>query len=132
MFKPHITVVPAGSTVAFLNQDKVAHNIFWPSISGNKKQSHNLGTWPTGETRSFVFNVPGVVPLLCNVHSEMSAFVVVVPTPYFAMTDDSGSYSLSNVPDGDYRVSAWHEGMKVQTKPVSTTKVAKLDFDLSK
>ena len=132
VFQPHITVVPIGSTVSFLNSDKVAHNVFWPSIAGNKKMSHNLGTWPTGEARSFKFDTPGAVPLLCNVHPEMSAYVVVVPTPYYAMTDDSGEYSLANLPDGQYNVSAWHEGMKVQTKPVTVANTASLDFSLSK
>jgi hypothetical protein len=62
----------------------------------------------------------------------MSAYVVVVPTPYYATTDDSGSYSLANLPDGQYNVSAWHEGMKVQTKPVSVANSATLDFALSR
>ena len=132
MFQPHVAVVQAGTTVNFLNRDRVAHNIFWPSVSGNKKLGHNLGTWPTGETRPFTFNTPGVVPLLCNVHPEMSAYLVVVPTPYYAMTDDSGNYTLSDVPSGQYRVSAWHEGMKVQTKPVTVASTVPLDFALSK
>lgn len=132
MFQPHVAVVPLGSTVNFVNRDKVDHNIFWPSVGGNRKLSHNLGTWPTGEARSYKFDSVGVVPLLCNVHAEMSAYILVVPTPFYAMTDDSGAYSLANLPDGLYRVSAWHEGMKVQTKPVSLANTATLDFDLSK
>ena len=132
VFHPHILVVPVGSTVGFLNNDKVAHNVFWPSVGGNKKLNHNLGTWPTGETRSFKFENVGAVPLLCNVHPEMSAYVVVVPTPYYVLTDDSGSYSLADLPDGQYSVSAWHEGLRVQTKPVSLASTATLDFALSK
>jgi plastocyanin len=53
LFQPHILVAPVGSTIEFLNSDKVAHNIFWPAINGNKKLGHNLGTWPTGEKRTF-------------------------------------------------------------------------------
>jgi plastocyanin len=132
VFHPHILVVPAGSTVGFLNSDNVAHNVFWPSVSGNKKLSHNLGTWPTGQTRNFKFDSMGVVPLLCNVHPEMSAYIIVVPTAYYAITDDSGTYSLANLPDGQYSVSAWHEGMKKQTKPISVAGSATLDFALSK
>lgn len=132
LFKPHVTVIPVGTSVDFQNHDKVAHNIFWPSVAGNKKMSHNLGTWPTGQSRSFTFDTPGIVPLLCNVHSEMSAYIVVVPTPYYAMTDDSGNYTLSNIPDGQYKVSVWHEGMKVNTKTVSVTSDAKVDFALLK
>ena len=59
MFPPHITVVQDGTTVDFLNSDSVAHNVFWPSVGGNKKLTHNLGTWPKGEKRSFKFDNPG-------------------------------------------------------------------------
>lgn len=132
MFQPHILVVPVGATVEFLNSDSVAHNVFWPSISGNKKLSHNLGTWPKGEKKSFKFDQPGTVPLLCNVHPEMSGFVVVSPTPYFAETDASGNYKIADVPDGKYTVTAWHEGSKPQSKPIAVTGDTKADFALSK
>ena len=132
MFVPHIAAVEQGTTVEFLNSDSVAHNVFWPSISGNKKMSHNMGTWPTGEQRSFKFDSPGVVPLLCNVHPEMSAYVVVSPTPYFALADADGNYKLSDVPNGSYTVSAWHEGMKTTSKPVAVSGEAKQDFTLAK
>jgi len=132
LFQPHILVAPVGSTVEFLNSDKVAHNIFWPSISANKKLGHNLGTWPTGEKRAFKFDTPGIVPLLCNVHPEMSGYVVVTPTPFYAETDASGNYKIANVPDGSYTVAAWHEGLKIQSKPVTIAGEAKLDFTLSK
>src|SRR5215471_14302830 len=97
MFQPHLLVVQQGTTVEFLNSDKVAHNVFWTSVGGNKKQGHNLGTWPQGEKRSFKFDNPGAVPLLCNVHPEMSAYIVVVPTPYYAEVDASGAYTIDNV-----------------------------------
>ena len=132
LFQPHVMVVQVGSTVEFLNSDKVAHNIFWPAVSGNKKMSHNMGTWPSGEKRGFKFDTPGVVPLLCNVHPEMSGYIVVSPTPYFALTDAEGNYKIADVPYGSYTVSAWHEGMKVQSKPVSVSGDATLDFAPSK
>jgi len=132
LFQPHVAAVEAGATVEFLNSDKVAHNIFWPAISGNKKMSHNMGTWPSGQKREFKFDTPGVVPLLCNVHPEMSAYIVVTPTPYFAVTDAEGNYKIANLPEGQYTVSAWHEGMKVQSKPVKVAGDAMLDFSLSK
>jgi plastocyanin len=132
LFQPHVAAVPVGATVEFLNSDKVAHNIFWPAISGNKKLSHNMGTWPSGQKREFKFDAPGVVPLLCNVHPEMSAYIVVTPTPYFAVTDADGNYKIANVPEGQYTVSAWHEGMKVQSKPVKVAGDATTDFALSK
>jgi len=132
MFAPHIVVVQQGTTVEFLNSDSVAHNVFWISISGNKKLGHNLGTWPKGEKRPFKFDNPGAVPLLCNVHPEMSGYVVVSPTPYFATTDKTGEYKIENVPDGSYTVTAWHEGAKNQSKPVTVAGDSKADFTLSK
>jgi plastocyanin len=132
MFEPHIVAVQAGTTVEFLNSDNVAHNVFWPSVGGNKKLTHNLGTWPKGEKRPFKFDNPGVVPLLCNVHPEMSGYIVVSPTPYFAKTDKSGAYKIENVPDGSYTVTAWHEGAKNQSKPVAVAGDSKADFTLKK
>ena len=132
MFQPHAIVILVGSTVDFLNGDNVQHNIFWPSVSGNKKLSHNMGTWPKGEIRSFRFDTPGIVPLLCNVHPEMSGYIIVAPTPYFAEADASGNYKIDNVPDGSYTVTAWREGMKSQSKPVAVTGNTMLDFTLSK
>jgi plastocyanin len=132
LFQPHITVVQVGTTVQFLNSDSVAHNVFWTSVGGNKKLGHNLGTWPKGEKRPFKFDNPGAVPLLCNVHPEMSGYVVVVPTPYFAVTEKSGEYKIENVPDGSYSVVAWHEGAKNSSKPVTVSGDTKADFTLSK
>ena len=132
LFQPHVVVIQTGATLDFLNSDNVAHNIFWPSISGDKKASHNMGTWPKGETRSFKFDTPGVVPLLCNVHPEMSGYVVVVPTPYYAEVDASGAYKIDNVPDGAYTVTAWREGMKAQSKSVTLSGTAATDFAMSK
>ena len=132
LFQPHITVVQAGTTVDFLNSDTVAHNVFWTGVGGNKKLGHNLGTWPKGEKRSFKFDTAGAAPLLCNVHPEMAGYVVVVPTPYFATTDKSGEYKIENVPDGSYTVTAWHEGAKNQSKPVTVSGDTKADFTLSK
>jgi plastocyanin len=132
VFQPHLTAVQVGTTVDFLNSDSVAHNVFWTSIGGNKKLNHNLGTWPKGERKSFKFDTPGAVPILCNVHPEMSAYLVVVPTPYFATSDQAGNYKIENVPDGSYTVIAWHEGAKNQSKPVSVSGDTKADFTLSK
>src|ERR1700687_2393870 len=134
LFQPHIVVVQVGTTVDFLNSDKVAHNVFWPSLmQGTKKlPGKNLGTWPQGEKRSFKFDQPGVAAMLCNVHPEMSGYVVVVPTPYQATTDKNGNYKIENVPDGQYNVVAWHEGAKSSSKAVSVAGDTKADFTVSK
>jgi plastocyanin len=132
MFQPHIMVIQVGTTVDFLNSDSVQHNVFWPSVGGDKKATHNLGTWPKGEKRSLKFDKTGVVPLLCNVHPEMAGYIIVSPSPNFAETDDSGNYKIDNVPDGSYTATAWHEGAKTQNKPVTVSGSGKADFTLWK
>ena len=117
-FSPHVMVVQVGTTVEFLNSDPVGHNVYWPSISGNKKLAHNLGTWPKGDKKAFQFNDVGVASLLCNVHPEMNGYIVVSPTPYFALTDKSGNYEIKNVPPGKYTLKTWSEEGKVTTQAV--------------
>jgi len=117
-FVPHVSVVQQGTTVDFLNSDPVGHNVYWPSISGNKKLAHNMGTWPKGEKKPFQFNDLGVASLLCNVHPEMSGYVVVAPTPYFAVTDKDGSFEIKNVPAGKYTLKTWSEDGKPTTQDV--------------
>jgi plastocyanin len=129
-FEPHILVVQVGTTVDFLNSDKVQHNVFWPSISGDKKKTHNMGTWPTGQKKAFKFTDPGVVTLLCNVHPEMAGYIIVSPTPYFAETGADGAYTIANVPDGQYTVNAWHEGKKISSKKITVTGDTSADFTL--
>ena len=134
LFQPHINVVLVGTMVDFLNSDKVAHNVFWPSVmqGGKKLPGKNLGTWPTGEKRPFKFEQTGAAALLCNVHPEMAGYVVIVPTPYYATTDKSGNYKIDNVPDGQYNLVAWHEGAKTSTKPVAVAGDTKTDLTVSK
>jgi plastocyanin len=134
LFQPHIMAVQVGTTVDFLNSDKVAHNVFWPNImqGGKKLPGKNLGTWPTGEKRPYKFDQAGVAALLCNVHPEMAGYVVVSPTPYFAKTDANGEYKIENVPDGAYTVVAWHEGAKNASKAVTVAGDTKADFTVSK
>jgi len=117
-FIPHVVAVQQGTTVEFLNSDAVGHNVYWPSISGNKKLSHNLGTWPKGEKKPFQFNDLGTASLLCNVHPEMSGYVVVVATPYFALTDKDGNFEIKNIPAGKYTLKTWSEEGKPTTQAV--------------
>ena len=119
MFVPHVIVVLQGTTVDFLNSDPVGHNVYWPSISGNKKLAHNLGTWPKGERKSFQFSNLGVVPLLCNVHPEMSGYVIVAGSPYFAVTGQDGVFEIKNVPPGTYTLRTWSENGKPTTQAVT-------------
>src|SRR5271157_6091589 len=132
VFAPHIMAVQQGTTVEFLNSDTVQHNVFWTAIGGDKKAGHNLGTWPKGEKRSFTFDKAGVVPVLCNVHPEMAGYIVVSPTPYFAETDDSGTYKIKDVPDGSYTLVAWHEGAKPKSQPVTVSGNTKAELTVAK
>jgi plastocyanin len=102
-FVPHVTVVQTGSTVRFLNNDNEPHNVYSP------EGRYNLGTWPTGDTKDYTFKKPGIYTQLCNVHPDMLAYVVVVDTPHFAVTDAKGAFLIRNVPPGKYRLVAWHE-----------------------
>ena len=120
-FIPHVVAVQQGTTVEFLNSDPVGHNVYWPSISGNKKLAHNLGTWPKGEKKPFQFNDLGVASLLCNVHPEMSGYVVVSPTPYFAVTDKDGNFEIKNIPAGKYTLKTWSEDGKPTTQAVDVS-----------
>lgn len=120
-FVPHVVAVQQGTTVEFLNSDSVGHNVYWPSISGNKKLAHNLGTWPKGDKKPFAFNDVGVASLLCNVHPEMSGYVVVTPTPYFAVTDKDGNFEIKNIPAGKYTLKTWSEDGKPTTQAVDVS-----------
>jgi plastocyanin len=117
-FIPHVLVVLKGTTVDFMNDDNTLHNVFWPDIGGNRKLARNLGTWPKGQHKSFTFDNLGSASLLCNVHQEMSGYVVVVPTPYFAVTDAQGNYVIKDVPAGHYTLKAWSEEGKPVTQSV--------------
>ena len=120
-FIPHVLPVLKGTTVEFLNSDPVGHNVYWPSISGNKKLAHNMGTWPKGQTKSFQFNELGVASLLCNVHPEMSGYVVVVATPFFAVTNKEGEFEIKSIPDGHYTLKTWSENGKPATQAVDVS-----------
>jgi plastocyanin len=124
-FIPHVLPIQAGTTVDYLNNDEVRHNVFSPD-----KEKFNLGTWPTGDIKQHLFAEKGVYSQLCNVHPEMEAFIVVLDTPYFVTTAKDGSYELTGVPAGDYKVKVWHERLrfKKQQITVSASGVAEVNF----
>jgi len=116
-FLPHVSVVTVGTTVVFPNHDTVFHNVF--AYYNAKK--FDLGMYPRGASKSVTFDKTGLVALLCNVHSEMSAYIMVVDTPYFAVTDRDGRFRLSNVPSGTYTLHVWHESGAMCTQTVTVT-----------
>jgi plastocyanin len=116
IFIPHVLAVPVGSKVSFKNSDKVNHNIF----SADVCKKFNLGTYNPGMSKDVVFDKPCVVNLLCNVHSEMSGYVVAVNSNYMDVTGADGKFSIGNVPAGTYEVVAWSEKLKPQGKTMVT------------
>lgn len=129
-FAPHVLPVLAGTTVEFLNSDDVLHNVFCPDKCADK---FNLGTWPKGQTKSYTFKEEGcVATLLCNVHPEMEGYVVVVGTPYYAVSAKDGSYSIKDVPAGKYTLKIWHEKLKGQEVSVDVPEKgdATVDFEI--
>ena len=105
MFLPHVLAVTRGTTVNFPNNDSVLHNVF---AYYNAKR-FDLGVYPHGATKRETFDKTGVVALLCNVHSDMSAYIIVVDTPYFAVTDHDGRFHIPDVAPGSYTLRGWHE-----------------------
>jgi plastocyanin len=114
VFEPHVLPVVKGTTVDFTNDDNVAHNVSSPPGSA---KVFNLGLYGAGVTKTVTFDNLGEVPLLCSVHPEMAAFVIVLQNPYFAMTDKSGNFDIKNVPPGTYQLKVWDE--KLQGAPQS-------------
>src|SRR3954470_7637651 len=105
MFSPHVLPVRVGTTVEFPNNDPIFHNAF----SNYNGQIFDIGLYPPGTTRSITFRRPGAVRVFCNIHAAMSAVIVVVDTPYFAVTDESGAFSIEGVPKGNYRIAYYYE-----------------------
>ncbi len=105
VFTPYVLPVLVGTTVEFRNSDNLQHNVF-----GVGADEFNLGNWTKGITREQTFNKPGEISILCNVHPEMEAHVLVLQNPYFARPDKSGKFRISNVPPGQYVLRAWYRG----------------------
>ncbi len=129
VFSPHILPVLVGTTVDFLNSDAVLHNVFTPEACAEK---FNLGTWPQGESKSYTFKKECAAVLLCKVHPEMEAYVVAVPTPYFASAKADGSFHIGDVPDGSYTVKVWHPKLKAAEKPVTVAGATEVNFEIAK
>jgi plastocyanin len=106
MFTPHLLVVPVGSSVVFPNADPFFHNVF--SLFDGKR--FDLGLYEAGSTRSVVFSREGVSYIFCNIHSEMSAVVIALTTPFYGIADAKGDFLLKDVPEGNYDLHVWVEG----------------------
>ena len=116
-FIPHVSVVPVGTTVDFPNDDDVFHNVF----AEYQAKRFDLGMYPRGAVKHQTFEKPGLVALMCSVHSEMGAFIQVVDTPYYAVTDRSGRFTIKNVPPGTYVLKVWHESGETCSQTINVT-----------
>ena len=115
MFAPSVMAVAVGTTVRFPNLDPFFHNVF--SFSGAKK--FDLGRYPKGESETVTFDKPGLVKIFCEIHASMRAYVHVLNTPYFAVADDNGRFSIPDVAPGVYTFHCWQENQPVLTKAIT-------------
>jgi plastocyanin len=113
-FIPRVVAVPVGSEVSFPNDDPFYHNVF----SLSRTRSFNLGRYPKGQTRTVRFDKPGIVKVFCDIHSHMTATVMVFDHPWFAVPDENGNFELAGVPAGTREITAWHERLGDTTIPV--------------
>jgi plastocyanin len=111
-FVPHVLAITVGTTVDFPNSDPFFHNVFALS----KTKPFDLGRYSRGKSKSVRFDRPGVVQVFCDIHSHMSAYVLVFAHRYFAVTDPAGRYEITRVPPGTYALTVWHEGDVRETR----------------
>jgi plastocyanin len=114
-FVPHVLAIMAGTTVDFPNSDLTYHNVF--SLSRTK--TFDLGRYAVGKSKSVRFDRPGIVRVFCEIHSHMSAFILVFAHRYFAVTDPDGNYRIDNVPPGSYSVFLWNESLPLETRRIT-------------
>jgi len=113
-FVPHVLAITVGTTVEFPNSDRTYHNVF----SLSKPRPFDLGRYAAGRSKSVRFDRPGIVRVFCDIHSHMSAFILVFAHRYFAITDEEGRYRIDGIPSGTYGVTAWHEALSRETRQV--------------
>jgi plastocyanin len=124
-FVPRVLAITVGTTVDFPNSDKTFHNVF--SLSPVRR--FNLGRFPPGRTGSVRFDRPGIVPVFCDIHSHMSAYVLVFSHPFFALSDDAGRYEITGVPAGSYTLKVWSELGTAPARRVAVTEGGTVDAD---
>jgi plastocyanin len=104
-FTPHVLAIPVGTQVDFPNFDPIFHNAF----SSFSAQPFDVGLYPPGTSRSVTFRREGTVRVFCNIHQTMSAIIVVVKTPWYAVTNAQGGFQIAGVPPGEYRLRVFYE-----------------------
>jgi len=125
-FVPSVLAITVGSTVDFPNSDRVYHNVF----SLSKTRRFDLGRYPHGQSRSVMFDRPGVVRVFCEIHSHMSAYILVFAHRFFAVTDAEGRYRIDGIPPGAYTLALWSEGSVRERRELRVEAGAVLEQDL--
>ena len=123
-FVPHVLAVTVGTTVDFPNSDNIYHNVF--SLRGPRP--FDLGRYAAGRSKSVRFDRPGIVRVFCEIHSHMSAYILVFSHRYFAVTDDEGRYRIDDVPPGTYTVMAWNEATPTESQRVTVGDGGEVDL----
>jgi len=113
-FVPRVLAVTVGTAVEFPNHDETFHNVF----SLSPVRTFDLGRYAPGRTGSVTFDRPGIVPIFCDIHTHMSAYVLVFSHPFFAVTDEEGRYTIAGVPPGSYALMVWSEIGTVPPRPI--------------
>jgi plastocyanin len=108
-FYPHVLAVQVGTRVKFPNDDRVFHNVF----SFHDGEQFDLGLYPVGIVKDVPFDRPGLSRIFCNIHPKMAAYVMVVDTPFYAVSDDTGRFTIPSVPQGRYAYHAWRSGGEI-------------------
>lgn len=113
-FSPRVVAITRGSTVDFPNSDPFFHNVF----SLSSAAEFNLGRYPQGKSKSRTFSRSGLVKVYCQIHSHMSASILVLDHPYFVKPELDGSFTLPEVPSGRYTIVGWHERVGERTAAI--------------
>lgn len=124
-FLPNLLAVTVGTVVDFPNNDRTYHNVF--SLSRTRR--FDLGRYAQGRSKSVRFDRPGIVRVFCDIHSHMSAFIVVFNHRFFATTDPQGRYRIDSIPPGTYTVVAWHDGSNRDTRIVTIPEGGNVELD---
>ncbi|HET9886496.1 MAG TPA: hypothetical protein VFR10_03215 [bacterium] len=115
MFTPAVLAIPVGTTVEFPNQDPYFHNVF----SYSKIRTFDLGRYPKGKSEAVRFDKPGIVPVFCEIHYSMRAYIHVLATPYYTVSDISGKFTIPSVNPGSYDIHVWQENLAEIVEPLS-------------
>jgi plastocyanin len=126
-FVPRVLAITAGTTVDFPNSDRIYHNVF----SLSRAARFDLGRYAVGRSKSVRFDRAGIVRVFCDIHSHMSAYILVFSHPYFAVADADGRYRIDDVPPGTYSLIAWHQGTTSASRSVTVPDGGSTEIDFT-